>query len=593
MPARSRVFAALLALAAAALGAVAAAAEPPAATPSATQSATPAEAPPADPKAAARAHFEKARALADEGVWPAALAEFLASRQLYATWGNTLGAATSLRKLGRFDEALDLFEVLLKDLADTMPERFKTAAQRELIELRGLVGTVDVEGAEIGATLVVDGRDRGTFPSPGPLRVAAGSHLVRVSRGGFLPFEARIDVAGGQSVRLAARLQPIARSGRLRVADEGGRALDVIVDGDVVGKSPWEGALAAGDHVVVLRGAGDLGTQPVSVPVQLDRTAALTLPAEELAAAVRIEPTPVNATVAIDSVAVGRGIWEGRLRAGPHKIEVAAGGFSAGVREIRLARGERQAVAVALQRDPSSPFWRKPPRPAHFILELDGAAAVVPSMGGDVVGGCAGACSAAPGVGVYAALRGGYELSSGFGVGLTLGYLFAGQTANGRAASLAPVGATVPDAGTVSDTVALHRGGLGGAWVGFSVGERFPVHLRASGGMAFATVTDTRSGTFASQGAGPMFDVGPVTLSSFTLFGYAAPELRVGVRLGAHFELNAGAEALVLFPLSHPSWDAKHPINAGPDGIGTFPAEGFLGRALFAIAPGLGLRYEF
>src|SRR5262249_40634661 len=85
----------------------------------------------ADRKNEARAHFEKARALTDEGAWPAALAEFLRSRQLYPTWGNTLGAATSLKKLGRFDEALDLFERLLKEFPESLPERFKTAAQRE------------------------------------------------------------------------------------------------------------------------------------------------------------------------------------------------------------------------------------------------------------------------------------------------------------------------------------------------------------------------------------------------------------------------------------------------------------------------------
>jgi hypothetical protein len=556
--------------------------------------APPPEAPAGDPKADARALFEKARALTDESAWGPALAEFLASRRLYATWGNTLGAATCLRKLARFDEALDMFEQLLKEFAPSMPEGFRTAAQRELIELRGLVGTVDIEGAELGAGIAVDGKDRGTFPSPAPLRVAAGSHIVRVSKTGFLPFEARVDIAGGQSARTVARLTPLSRSGRLRVADGAGRALDVIVDGDVMGKSPWEGALAAGDHVVLLRGEGNLGTQPVSVPVQLDHTAAITLSAEELASAIRVEPTPVNGTVAVDSIVVGRGIWEGRLRAGAHKIEVAAGGFLADVREVRLGRSERLVVPVTLARDPSSPFWRKPPRPSHFVLEIDGAALVVPSFGGDVIGGCAGSCSAGPGLGARAALHAGYELGVGFGFGLTVGYLFAAESANGRGTSLTPVGASQGDSGTVSDTIAIHRGGLGGGWIGFSLGDRFPVHLRLGGGVAFATVTDTRSGSFAPQESGqPMFGVGPVTLSDLTLFGYVAPEIRAGIRLGAHVEINAGVEAMILFPLSQPSWDPQHPVNAGPDGIGTFPSQGFLGKAVFAVAPGLGLRYDF
>ncbi len=119
------------------------------------------------------------------------------------------------------------------------------------------------------------------------------------------------------------------------------------------------------------------------------------------------------------------------------------------------------------------------------------------------------------------------------------------------------------------------------------------MHLGVSGGLAFATVTDTRSGAFAPQGGGPDIQVGPVTLSSLTLFGYAAPEVRLGVRVGEHLELSAGAEALVLVPLSRPSWPADHPVNAGIDGIGTFPSERLLGFAAFAVTPGLGLRYDF
>ena len=198
--------------------------------------------------------------------------------------------------------------------------------------------------------------------------------------------------------------------------------------------------------------------------------------------------------MAVDSVVIGRGTWEGRLRAGAHRIEVAATGFVTGAQEVTLPRGERRVVVVALPRDPGSPFWRKPPRPARFFLEVTGGAAVVPSFGGDVVGGCAGACGAGIGIGAHAALHAGYELGGGFGFGLTLGYLFVSQPANGRPAKLAPVGAPSPDPGTLSDVIALHRGGLGGAFVGVSIGDRFPVHLRLGGGVAFATVTDTRSG---------------------------------------------------------------------------------------------------
>jgi PEGA domain-containing protein len=547
-----------------------------------------------DPKAEAHAHFDKAKALSTDGVWPAALAEFLASRGLYATWGNTLGAASALRKLARFDEALDMFELLLRDFATAVPADVRVAAQREVVELRELVGTIEIEQAELGATITVDARSRGEYPAPSPLRVGAGTHVVRVSKEGFEPFEARVDVAGKQTARVTAKLRALVASGRLRVAEQGGAALEVIVDGDRVGRTPWEGMLALGEHVALLRGDDDeLGTAPVPVVVKRDQTTRLTLSAERLTARVLVEPVPANAGVAIDAVAVGQGRWEGRLRQGAHKIEVAAPGFLATVREVSLAAGSRTVVQIPLARDPASPFWRKPPRPSRFLIEIAGSAAVLPSFGGDLAGGCAGACSAAPGLGGYAALRAGYELSSGFGFGLAAGYLFAEQAVTGRDASLQPVGLIGAAHGALDDTLAIRRGVLVGPWLGFSAGDRFPVHLRVAAGPLFAWIGDTRSGTFAPVKPGPSYPVGPLSVSSFTPFVQITPDVRVGYRITPHLELNIGVDALILVALAEPSWDAKRPINAGSDGIGTFPSERFVGRVLFGVAPGLGARYEF
>ena len=548
---------------------------------------------PRDPKVEARGHFDQGKKLSTEGVWPAALAEFLASRELYATWGNTLGAASALRKLARFDEALDMFEILLRDFAASVPADVRVAAQREVIELRELVGTIEIEQAQLGAAITVDARSRGEYPAPSPLRVGAGTHIVRVSKEGFEPFEARVDVAGKQTVRVTAKLRALAASGRLRVAEQGGAALDVIVDGDRVGRTPWEGMLALGDHVLLLRGEGELGTVPVPVVVKRDQTTRLTLSAEKLAARIIVNPVPVNASVAIDALAVGQGRWEGRLRVGAHRIEIAAPGFLTAVREVSLDAASRAVVGITLARDPSSPFWRKPPPPKRFLIEVSGAATIFPSFGGDIAGGCAGACRASPGLGGYGALRGGYELASGFGFGLAAGYLFAAQAVAGRDASIQPVGLPGKAQGTLDDTLAIRRGVFVGPWLGFSIGERFPVHARVAVGPLFAWVNDTRSGTFTPLRPGPTYPVGPLSVSSFTPFVQVAPDVRFGYRLTPHFELNVGAEALILVALSQPSWDAGRPINAGSDGIGTFPTERFLGRVLFGIAPGVGARYDF
>src|SRR5262249_16281662 len=106
------------------------------------------------------------------------------------------------------------------------------------------------------------------------------------------------------------------------------------------------------------RGNVALGTQPVSVPIRRREVTTLTLTAEALDTALRVEPTPGGALVSIDSVAVGHGAWEGRLRVGQHKIEVTAEGFLPEVRRVTLERQKRQVLTIELARDPSTQgFW--------------------------------------------------------------------------------------------------------------------------------------------------------------------------------------------------------------------------------------------
>jgi hypothetical protein len=244
---------------------------------------------------------------------------------------------------------------------------------------------------------------------------------------------------------------------------------------------------------------------------------------------------------------------------------------------------------VALRRDPESPVWRRPP---HFVVEASGSFLLfAPTLGGDLAHACGGACSKSPGLGGYAVLRGGYELRSGVGFGATVGYLYARQTVDGRPAALTPTGET-PDLGTADDRLTL-RGFLAGVWAGLSLGERFPVHLRLGGGALIGSMGDLRSGTFRANAGNTSYSVGPLGIAPNATFVYLAPEVRAGVRLGQGFELSAGIELWALFAVSKPAWDPTQPINAGPDGSGTFPAAALVSPVSLAIAPGLGARYDF
>lgn len=324
-----------------------------AAAPSTSSSAAASAAAPVDRrKEEARAHFDRGITLFEEGAWDPALAEFTRSRQLYPTRAATKNAALCLRKLQRFDEAQDAFETLLKEFPN-LPADDRETAERELRELSALVGRIELRGGEPGSTVVVDTRSRGTLPLA-HVRVGAGTHVVRVVKEGFVPFEGQVTVAGGQTTAVDVRLAPLMQGGRLRVNEQSGKAVSVLVDNVVVGVTPWEGTLPVGDHTVVLDGEGNLGTQPASAPVKLNQMTALTLSVEELGARLRIEPSPSIANIAIDGVVVGRGVWEGKLRAGGHRVELASSGYFSLTRDVSVDAGARRVVPLALERDPSA-----------------------------------------------------------------------------------------------------------------------------------------------------------------------------------------------------------------------------------------------
>lgn len=547
-----------------------------------------AEEPPLDRTPEAIAHFRKGNELFKQQAWAAALAELLESRRLHPTKNATANAAYCLRKLGRYDEALDLYEALLRDFKD-VPADLKDEAQRAILELRGLVGTIEIGESEPGAAISIDGQARGEHPSIGPLRVAAGSHTVRLYKAGFEPFETRVEVAGRKTVQLDAKLAPLVASGRLKVIEQSGAALDVLVDGSLVGKTPWEGRVPVGEHVVLLRGDGALGTQPASVAVELDRTVPLTLAAEELASVLRIEPVPASARLAIDSVAVGRGIWEGRLRAGEHKVEIAEPGFLTVTLAITLARGKRERTQVALERDESSPFWRKPERAARFVVDLAVSSPLVP-FGGAISGNCVEPCSLSIGIGSHGVLRGGYELGRGFGFGVLGGWLTARQIVRGRAVTLAEEGGPSTISRTVDDTLKL-EGLLVGGWIGYRLGTSFPIHVHLNAGALLGALSDARgsSVTAGSRGAHPF---ATLVERHEARFVYLAPELRLGLPLSPHAELSAGIEVPILIAADRAVWSARLPQES--DGRSyAFERETLSGAVLVTLAPGLGARFDF
>lgn len=540
-----------------------------------------------DKKSEAQAHFEKGLALVDKKAWEAALAEFSRSMQLYSSRPAVQDAARCLRKLNRNGEALDLYYGLLHDSRELPPD-MKVDVQAAVVELRKITGTIEVDAGEPGAAVSLDGRRRGEHPLPAPLHVDPGRHVVLVYREGFVPFETSVDVAAGQSAGVTARMVRLIQSGRLRVAEKGGKALDVVVDGIIVGTTPWEGPIAVGEHTVMLRGEERFGTPPVPVRIKNGERTELAYAAEELDAVMRVAPIPADASVAIDGTFVGRGTWEGHVRPGTHKVELVADGYFKVQKNVKIERGGRESVSATMERDPSSPRWRKPGR---FMLEVGGAVALWPSFGGDLQQTCTGTCKQGLALGGEGVFDGGYELGSGFGFGLEAGYLYMEQAMSGRTASVQAVGIETANEGTVDETLKL-RGVLAGAFAGFSFGEQWRLRLRLGAGALIGSTSVSRTGKLTTSKGTP-YDVGPLVQTPGTAWFYLDPNVRLGVRLGDYIEVSAGVGLRILISPSPPTWDATQPVNAAGDGYGNFAAEVLTSSVLLALSPGVGARYTF
>jgi hypothetical protein len=554
-------------------------------------------------KEEARLHFERGIALSDEESWNAALVEFARSRELFPTRGNTKNLGLTLRKLQRFDEALEVYEQFQKEFSNLSPQD-KAFLDKELDELRKRVGTLEIN-AEAGATVTVGNRNRGTAPT-GPLRVSAGSHLIRVFKEGFLPFEERVDVLGGQTSKVDAKLAPLVQSGRLRVVEQGGRQVDVEIDNNVVGKTPWEGPVSPGEHTIRLRGEGNLGTPPAQVPVKLNETATLTLAVEALDSELRVEPQPSNATVAIDGINVGRGLWSGRLRAGDHTIEVGAEGFLPERRKVSLRKDTSETAVVVLERDPNSPIWRRL-EPSRFLIGVGAFGVLGTAMGGEVTDACTGGCSSGLPLGGGVALRGGYQLGSGLGFGVEIGYLGVRQRVEQRDEALRPVG--LPEnPGQASDTLLL-QGLNAGATAWFRRGKPWGWAVQLSAGVLLGTLRDARSGDFTTAtskvagGSGLPYSVGPVVETSPARYLYVSPEARLTYRFLPRAELGLGVQVMVLSALLQPRWEDKRPLLTGScggqatgcvtDGQARFGEKATGSQVIALVSPGASLRYEF
>ncbi len=207
--------------------------------------------------------------------------------------------ARSLKQYARMQALLTRYQ---REGRGTISAEDQADVANALAAIRGLVGTVKVVATEEGATVAIDRGVVGTTPLADPLVIDLGSHTVTVTKPGFAPAERTLEIAGGNETVLTLTLTAQQHPARLVVSSDEGAT--VVLDGQVVGKSGFDGQIAGGVHEVRLTEPGKLAYR-----TQLDlhdgetRTMAVTLENEPHGAA--LWPWIAGGAAVIAGAAVG------------------------------------------------------------------------------------------------------------------------------------------------------------------------------------------------------------------------------------------------------------------------------------------------
>lgn len=201
----------------------------------------------------AKAAYDSARLLLDDGDSSGALAKFSRAYELSRDPRLLWNMAVCEKELRHYARTATLVGRYLAEGGSRIPAAQRQDALETQAALRAFYAQLTLRGVPDGATVLVDGSPIGTTPLETPLLLDLGSRRLRIERAGFEPFERTFQIAGGGELEVSVELKPaneaIAAPARLSIATAGTRDI-VAVDGKVVGSQRWEGTLPAGEHVV-------------------------------------------------------------------------------------------------------------------------------------------------------------------------------------------------------------------------------------------------------------------------------------------------------------------------------------------------------
>jgi hypothetical protein len=110
--------------------------------------------------------------------------------------------------------------------------------------------TVEIISFTEGASVTIDDQEVGVTPLMDPLPITEGTHVIRVVKRGYLPWEETVDVVAGDELYYEA--DPFPFAGIVRI-DSGHPGDEVWVDNQQTGNTPFDEEVTMGVHTFSVR----------------------------------------------------------------------------------------------------------------------------------------------------------------------------------------------------------------------------------------------------------------------------------------------------------------------------------------------------
>lgn len=206
----------------------------------------------------ASVRFKRALDLWNEGHHDAALAEFQRAYEIAPMYQVLYNIGKGHAVIGNAVKAVDTLEKYLSEGGQAISDKKRKEVEELIQQQRQRIARLYVDVNVDGADILLEGVHVATTPLTKPLRLTAGKHTVGALAPCCLTEQRTVELAGNVDEHVMFNLKPKpdqqpSVSFRSRLKE-----VDVLVDGESVGKTPFPGPLGMtpGKHEIVARRPG-------------------------------------------------------------------------------------------------------------------------------------------------------------------------------------------------------------------------------------------------------------------------------------------------------------------------------------------------